>query len=171
MNKLLMLLLTLILGGTGWYFLPKKESPITLKTNENEISTEEQEPETVENNIQTTQSGLKFIVLTKPADATKKPTKGKVTTVHYTGWFTKKDSEEPDLSRKFDSSVDRGEPFQFVIGMGQVIKGWDEGVLDMAVGEKRRLIVPGNLGYGPRGYPGVIPPNATLIFDVELLAI
>jgi len=171
MNKLLMLLLSLILGGTGWYFLPKKESPATLTSNKNEITTEEKEPEKMDQQITTTPSGLKFIVLTEPADASKKPTKGKVTTVHYTGWFTKKDSEEPDLSRKFDSSVDRGEPFQFVVGMGQVIKGWDEGVLDMAVGEKRRLIVPGNLGYGPRGYPGVIPPNATLIFDVELLAI
>ncbi len=152
-------------------FLPKKQSIDTLKTSVNLNKTDEITNQTMEQTIHTTPSGLKFIVQQEPNDPAKKPSKGKQVTVHYTGWFTKPGTEEPDLNNKFDSSVDRGEPFVFPVGMGYVIKGWDEGVADMAVGEKRRLIVPGNLGYGPRGYPGVIPPNATLIFDVELLAI
>jgi peptidylprolyl isomerase len=152
-------------------FLPKKQSIDTLKTSKQQKPIQNETDQTMEQTIHTTPSGLKFIVLQEPSDSAKKPSKGKQVTVHYTGWFTKPGTEEPDLNKKFDSSVDRGEPFVFPVGMGYVIKGWDEGVADMAVGEKRRLIVPGNLGYGPRGYPGVIPPNATLIFDVELLSI
>jgi len=83
--------------------------------------------------------------------------------IHYTGSF-------PD-GKKFDSSVDRGKPFTFVIGYGQVIKGWDEGVATMKIGGKRKLIIPSTLGYGARGAGAVIPPNAELIFDVELIAI
>ena len=121
------------------------------------------------NEIQTTPSGLQYqIQQPAPADA-KKAEKGQQVTVHYTGWLEEKDGQ-PNLSKKFDSSVGR-EPFTFPLGAGMVIKGWDEGVAMMAVGEKRRLIIPGNLAYGQRGYPGVIPPNATLIFDVELLEV
>ena len=91
-------------------------------------------------------------------------------TVHYTGWLY--DPSKPDgKGEKFDSSVDRGEPFIFFLGGQQVIRGWDEGVAGMKVGGKRTLIIPSEMGYGSRGAGGVIPPNATLVFDVELLAV
>lgn len=88
---------------------------------------------------------------------------GKTVSVHYTGWL--------ENGNKFDSSVDRGQLFSFPLGAGRVIKGWDEGVQGMKVGGKRKLTIPSDLGYGSRGAGGVIPPNATLIFDVELLGI
>lgn len=91
------------------------------------------------------------------------PKRGDTVTVHYTGWLTD--------GTKFDSSVDRDEPFSFVLGAGQVIQGWDQGVGNMRVGDKARLTIPPESAYGTQGYPGAIPPNATLIFEVELLSI
>jgi peptidylprolyl isomerase len=92
---------------------------------------------------------------------------GNKVSVHYTGWL----SDNGAKGKKFDSSVDRGQPFQFTLGQHQVIAGWDEGVAGMKVGGKRTLTIPPELGYGARGAGGVIPPNATLIFDVELLQV
>lgn len=89
-------------------------------------------------------------------------------TVHYTGWLYAENAENKK-GEKFDSSVDRGEPFNFDLGAGQVIQGWDQGFAGMKIGGKRTLIIPPEMGYGARGAGGVIPPNATLIFDVELL--
>jgi len=108
-----------------------------------------------------TADGLKYWDTKVGTGAT--ATAGHKVKVHYTGWLTN--------GKKFDSSVDRKEPFEFQLGGGQVIKGWDEGVAGMKVGGKRRLEIPSELGYGSRGAGGVIPPNATLIFDVELLEV
>ncbi len=113
------------------------------------------------------ENGLRYQVVAPAADAANKPAKGKVVRVHYTGWLN---DGKDGLGNKFDSSVDRGQPFEFPLGVGYVIKGWDLGVADMKVGEKRRLFIPSALGYGSRGAGAVIPPNADLIFDVELLA-
>ena len=90
-------------------------------------------------------------------------TAGQKVKVHYTGWLLD--------GKKFDSSLDRGDPFVFVLGKGQVIQGWDQGVQGMKVGGKRKLTIPSEMGYGSRGFPGAIPPNATLVFEVELLGV
>lgn len=108
-----------------------------------------------------TPSGLQYEDMV--AGSGTSPSPGKKVTVHYTGWLAD--------GTKFDSSVDRNEPFVFQIGVGQVIPGWDEGVMTMKIGGKRKLIIPANLGYGAAGAGGVIPPNATLLFEVILLDI
>jgi peptidylprolyl isomerase len=111
----------------------------------------------------TTASGLQITDNTVGTGATPKP--GQICVMHYTGWLYQNGAK----GKKFDSSLDRGQPFEFPLGKHQVIAGWDEGVASMKVGGKRTLIIPPELGYGARGAGGVIPPNATLIFDVELL--
>jgi peptidylprolyl isomerase len=93
------------------------------------------------------------------------PQHGQTCVMHYTGWLW----ENGAKGKKFDSSLDRGRPFEFPLGQGRVIKGWDEGIATMKVGGKRTLRIPAALGYGDRGFPGAIPPNATLLFEVELL--
>ena len=95
---------------------------------------------------------------------------GQTAVVHYTGWLHAEDAAD-NKGRKFDSSLDRKDPFSFTVGAGQVIQGWDQGVAGMQPGGQRRLVIPADLGYGARGAGGVIPPNATLVFDVELLSI
>ena len=139
--------------------LSSNQPPATLiATNPNLES--ENTPMTSENTI-TTDSGLQYVELEAGTGAT--PQRGQTVVVHYTGTL--------ENGKKFDSSRDRGTPFSFKIGVGQVIQGWDEGVGSMRVGGRRKLIIPPELGYGSRGAGGVIPPNATLIFDVELLRI
>ena len=108
-----------------------------------------------------TDSGLKYEDLAEGEGA--EATAGQQVTVHYTGWLTD--------GTKFDSSLDRNQPFSFALGKGQVIRGWDEGVAGMKVGGKRKLTIPPQLGYGARGAGGVVPPNATLVFEVELLEV
>ncbi|MGE0257524.1 MAG: FKBP-type peptidyl-prolyl cis-trans isomerase [Alphaproteobacteria bacterium] len=110
-------------------------------------------------------SGLKYT--DEKAGTGAEAKRGDKVTVHYTGWLYNNGQK----GKKFDSSVDRGEPFTFNLGAGQVIPGWDQGVAGMKVGGKRTLIIPANLAYGARGAGGVIPPNATLMFDVELLKV
>ncbi|MBL8512128.1 MAG: FKBP-type peptidyl-prolyl cis-trans isomerase [Betaproteobacteria bacterium] len=113
----------------------------------------------------TTDSGLQYEDTT-PGDGAS-ATSGSYVTVHYTGWLY----NNGEIGEKFDSSKDRGQPFQFPLGGGRVIRGWDEGVAGMKVGGVRKLVIPPQLGYGARGAGGVIPPNATLLFEVELLAV
>jgi peptidylprolyl isomerase len=109
-------------------------------------------------------SGLQYEDVVVGTGAT--PKTGQTCVMHYTGWLWEKNAK----GKMFDSSVGK-KPFEFVIGTGAVIKGWDEGVITMKVGGKRNLLIPGNLGYDKRGYPGLIPPNATLYFEVELLGV
>jgi FKBP-type peptidyl-prolyl cis-trans isomerase FkpA len=113
----------------------------------------------------TTKSGLKY--MDQKVGSGDVAMKGNTVSVHYTGWFY----TEGKRGAKFDSSLDRKMPFEFKLGARQVIPGWDEGVEGMKVGGKRELIIPPDLGYGPRGMPGIIPPNSTLNFEIELLKV
>jgi peptidylprolyl isomerase len=125
---------------------PTTSKSIAMDNNENQV---------------TTASGLKYVEITEGTGET--PATGQTVSVHYTGTL--------ESGKKFDSSRDRNQAFEFQIGEGQVIKGWDEGLSTMKVGGRRKLIIPADLGYGARGAGGAIPPNSTLIFDVELLKI
>ncbi len=116
---------------------------------------------TIPPQLETTPSGLQYAVDHPGTGAS--PKTGQTVSVHYTGWLTN--------GKKFDSSRDRNDPLEFAVGIGQVIKGWDEGVAAMKIGEKRTLVIPPNLGYGSRGAGAAIPPNATLVFAVELLEV
>jgi len=160
-NVVLIALGIAILGfGLSTYSKSKKEVK-THKSNNKTGTTMTQD-----NQLQTTSSGLQYQVITKSPAGAKQVKSGQMVTVNYTGWLP----DAPD--KPFDSSLNPGRtPFQFVVGAGKVIKGWDEGLLLMSVGQKIRLIIPGALAYGTRGIPGRIPANATLIFDVELLAV
>jgi rSAM/selenodomain-associated transferase 2 len=129
-----------------WYYGAPKERPMSDGKDEQVVETA---------------TGLGYVDLVEGTGA--RPKQGDTVSVHYTGWLKS--------GAKFDSSVDRGAPFEFPIGRGRVIKGWDEGVMSMKIGGKRKLIIPAHLGYGDRGAGGVIPPGATLIFEVELLGI
>lgn len=123
------------------------------------IAADNKETKNMTEQTVTTESGLKYLDMT--VGTGRLAELGDTASVHYTGWLAD--------GKKFDSSVDRKEPFSFRLGAGQVIKGWDEGVMGMKIGGKRKLTIPPQLAYGARGAGGVIPPNATLTFDVELL--
>lgn len=112
-------------------------------------------------------SGLEYEILTAAPAGAQSPQKGQIVSVHYTGWL---DENGTPSKKAFDSSVTRGKQFEFRLGAGQVIAGWDEAVADMKIGEKRRVYIPSTLAYGIRGVPGVIPGSAKLIFDIELFS-
>ncbi len=136
----------------------EKSEKVEKKAEAKKVEADEKKADAKTKEVET-KSGLKYIDYTVGEGLS--PKKGDMVTVHYTGTLLS--------GKKFDSSVDRGKPFTFKIGVGKVIKGWDEGVMTMKVGGKRKLIIPSNLAYGQRGVPGVIPAGATLLFDVELL--
>lgn len=146
-QRIAIIVIILLIIGAGGFYIYQNNSPTSIQTGEAEMVT--------------TSSGLQYQDIKIGSGDEAKP--GEMVSVHYTGWLLD--------GTKFDSSLDRNEPFQFQLGAGMVIKGWDEGVAGMKVGGKRVLIIPPDLAYGANGAGGVIPPNATLKFEVELLTI
>ncbi len=133
-----------------------------------ETKEETKKDDTMKLSYVTKNSGLQYRILHEADPSAAYPKKGQMISAHYTGWLKDANGER---GKKFDSSYDRGKPLNFSVGIGQVIKGWDEALLDMKVNEKRELIIPSELAYGSHGAGNVIPPNATLIFEVELVSI
>ena len=153
MKDFILTIVILIVVASGFYIAYKKFNYESPCPEELEISSPQKINETKNMEIEILVEGTKE----------EKAKNGDNLTVHYVGTL--------EDGTKFDSSIDRGEPFPFTLGVGQVIEGWDLGILDMKIGEKRKLTIPPHLGYGESGIPGAIPENATLIFEVELLAI
>jgi peptidylprolyl isomerase len=153
-----LIIVVLLIAGIVIPACSQKENK-SMSTEKKSAAVEQKSPTAATDKYVKTPSGLSYLDIT-PGTGTS-PALGKQVKVHYTGWL--------ENGTKFDSSLDRGQPFVFPIGAGQVIPGWDEGVMSMKVGGKRKLIIPPQLGYGANGAGGVIPPNATLIFEVELL--
>ena len=151
--------------GLGLLALPLSAQEKAAPKTEAKPAAERAAADKKESKIVKTPSGLQYEDVKVGTGA--EPKAGQTCSVHYTGWLY----DNGVKGKKFDSSVDRGQPFQFPVGQGRVIRGWDEGVLSMKIGGKRNLIIPPGLGYGSQGAGGVIPPNATLFFEVELLGV
>jgi peptidylprolyl isomerase len=168
--------ITLVLGGvTGNDIMQAKcrQEPTSPKTETSKEKKETPAPltrakkqEVNDSPRVTMPSGWSYKMITPASSGAKAPENGQKVSVHYTGWI----DENGQPGRKFDSSVDRGQKFEFDLGKGRVIRGWDEAVADMKIGEKRRVYIPAELAYGNRGAGAVIPPNANLIFDIELFS-
>ncbi len=148
--------------------MPEKEKPTPVIRSRQPVTLRSAPEKEAKKDWTTIEGGLKYQINKDGAADAKVAVDGDAVTVHYTGWL---DSGSNVPGQKFDSSHDHGKPFTFTLNAGQVISGWEKGVRGMKVGEQRRLVIPAEFAYGKRGVPGAIPPDATLIFDVELLDI